>query len=90
MTTGEEWGNAWWPDWYSKSTPPYTVVAVELAMEPPPGRPGKCVFFVYYRSFKKAVRNQVLATDELGAFVEAQKLMATLRAKSEKHRNQLR
>lgn len=85
MTTGED---NWKREWRDKSTPPYEVLRIELLYQFP-NRP-VADFTIYYRTFQRAVHNRVRAADELGAFVEAQKLMAELRAKSEKHRNQLR
>ena len=75
--TGDE---LWVEDWLDKTTPPYTVIAVE---RPYPNRHPN-YFAIYYRSYKKAVKNVVYATDELGAFSEGLKLMAKLRAKSDK------
>lgn len=65
-------------EWQDKSTPPYTIVAVERKWG------GGSAFIIYYRSFVRAVVNTVHAIDELGAFVEGQKLMPILRAKSER------
>jgi len=75
--TGDE---LWVEDWLDKTTPPYTVFAVERPY--PDWDPN--YFTIYYRSYGKAVKNVVLATDELGAFSEGLKLMAKLRAKSDK------
>jgi hypothetical protein len=72
----------WYRLWRNPKTPPYEVLRVERSWR---WRAEKG-YAVYYRTYKKAVLNEVVAVDELGAFVAGTALMKKLRAKADKHR----
>ena len=70
--------------WRDKNTPPYEVLCVEQQWRPEGSRVAN--YFVYYRSYKRAMVNVVMATDDLGAFVAGTALMKKLRAASDNHK----
>lgn len=70
--------------WRNPKTPPYEVLRVEEVWRSM-GSSG-AQYYVYYRTYKRALFNFVAATDELGAFMAGTALMKKLRAKSDKHR----
>lgn len=70
--------------WRNPKTPPYEVLRVEEFFRYKGA--SKAAYKVYYRAYKKAVRNYVLATDDLGAFMAGTALMKKLRAQTDKYR----
>jgi hypothetical protein len=70
--------------WRDKNTPPYEVLRVEVNYRPEGAKQAN--YYVYYRTYKKAAINYVVATDDLGAFVAGTALMTKLRAASDKYR----
>lgn len=71
--------------YYGAESEPYKVTYIEPAFvnayrQTPPGTRA---FIIYYRTYKQRVRNIVWAVDEMGAFVEALKVMEKLKAKSD-------
>jgi hypothetical protein len=70
--------------WRDKNTPPYEVLRVEEYFRS--GESSEVRYYVYYRTYKRAMFNAVSATDDLGAFVAGTALMKKLRAVSDKYR----
>lgn len=71
--------------YYGAESEPYKVTYIERAFvntyrQTPPET---IAFIIYYRTYKKRVRNIVWATDEMGAFIEAMRLLDGLKAKSD-------
>jgi hypothetical protein len=70
--------------WRDKNTPPYEVLRVEEFFRHTGA--SNAQYHVYYRTYKRAMFNYVVATDDLGAFVAGTALMKKLRAASDKYR----
>lgn len=70
--------------WRDENTPPYEVLRVVEFFRHKGD--SKAQYRVYYRTYKKAVYNYIISTDELGAFIAGTALMKKLRAKSDKYR----
>ena len=76
-------------DYYDKysgaESEPYKVTYIERACVNTYRQipAGTRAFIIYYRTYKKRARNIVWAIDEMGAFVEAMKMMEELKAKSD-------
>lgn len=69
--------------YYGADSEPYTITSLERLYVHLPSGGNSEPFIIYYRTYKKRVRNIVWAIDEMGAFVEALKVMEKLKAKSD-------
>jgi len=72
----------WERIWRNPKTPPYEVLHVLESWR----WKSEKRYAVYYRTYTRAVLNEVAAVDELGAFVVGTALMKKLRAASDRYR----
>lgn len=71
--------------YYGAESEPYKVTYIERAFVNTYRKipAGTRAFIIYYRTYKRRVRNIVWAIDEMGAFVEAMRLLDKLKTKSD-------
>lgn len=79
----EDYYDNYYDKYYGTESEPYKVTYIESAFVNRRNPPGTRAFIIYYRTYKKRVRNIVWAIDEMGAFVEAIRLLDGLKAKSD-------
>ncbi len=75
--------------WRDKQTPPYEILRVqEFYRHRAVSGQTAVQYTLYYRTYKRAVTNLIYAIDELDAFIKGTALMARLKAKTDKHKEQ--